>query len=321
MTLKIALLATGRIAEHELAPALAQAEGAELWSVLSRDPARAADFAARHSAGSPTPAYTDLEALLQDPTLDAVLIATPDKLHAEQTIACARAGKHVLVEKPMATDRDSGREMVDACAEARVKLGVAYHVRWHLGHRKLVTECAAGTFGELRHMRLQWSSPVPDATSWRAHPEVGRWWSLAAVGTHCLDQLRWIMVPHCGEIVEMKSIISNDVFSSPHDETAVLSFKFESGATGEICSSVLFQGPRRMELYGTGGFALAENTLGPTGDGKIETDDGPLEYTPRNPYVGEIEDFVGAVRDDRAPEVGGEEGLRNVDLLLKAIGA
>ena len=321
MTLNIAMLATGRIAEHELAPALTDAEGAQLWSVFRRDKDRAQAFAARHGAKSADPAHTDLDALLSDPALDAVLIATPDKLHAEQTIAAARAGKHVLVEKPMATDRESGQAMVDACAEAGVKLGVAYHIRWHLGHRALIDECAKGTFGELRHLRLQWSFPAPDASNWRAQPEVGRWWGLAGVGTHCLDQLRWFMRPHCGEIVEMKSVISNKTFGSPHDETAILSFQFESGATGEICTSVLFPGPRRFELYGADGYALGENTLGPTGDGTIVTHTGSFEYPTRNPYVGEIEDFVQAVRDDRAPEVDGEEGLRNVDLLLKAVGA
>lgn len=320
MTLNIGLIATGRIAEHELAPALTHSNGAQLWSVLSRDLTRASDFAKRHGAASAAAAYTNLDSMLADPELDAVLIASPDKLHADQTIAAAQAGKHVLVEKPMATDRETGQAMVEACASAGVKLAVAYHMRWHMGHRALYEQSQAGNFGDLRHMRLQWSFPAPDAANWRAKPDVGRWWSLAGVGTHCLDQLRWFMRPTCGEIVEMKSLISNDTFGSPHDETAILSFRFENGATGELCSSVLFPGPRRMELYGSGGYALCENTLGPTGDGTIVTHAGDLSYTPQNPYVGEIEDFVAAVKYDRPPEVDGEEAMHNVDLLLKAVG-
>ncbi|MFT5390728.1 MAG: 1,5-anhydro-D-fructose reductase (1,5-anhydro-D-mannitol-forming) [Gammaproteobacteria bacterium] len=321
MTCNIGLLATGRIADDELAPALTEANGAQLWSVLSRDEARARDFAVRHKAAAPTSAHTDFAQMLADPNLHAVLIATPDKLHVEQAIAAARAGKHVLVEKPMATDREGGQAMIDTCHDAGVTLAVAYHLRWHMGHRALREQCLAGAFGELRHMRLQWSFPAPNATNWRAHPDVGRWWGLAGVGTHCLDQLRWFMLPNCGEIVEMKSVISNQVFSSQHDETAILSFKFESGATGEICTSVLFPGPRRMEVYGSKGYALCENTLGPGGDGRIETQDGEFQYTPRNPYVGEIEDFAQAIAQGRSPEVDGVEGLRNVDLLLKAVGA
>ena len=103
MTIKFAMIGTGRIAENKLLPAMAAADGAELWNVLSRNKARAAKTAEAFGAKSPSPAHDDLAMLLADPDLDAVLIATPDKLHADETIAAAKAGKHVFVEKPMAT--------------------------------------------------------------------------------------------------------------------------------------------------------------------------------------------------------------------------
>ncbi len=103
MTLRIAMIGSGGIAERKLLPALAAADNAELWSVLSRDKARAANVAAQFGAGSPNAAHDSLDSLLADPDLDAVLIATPDRLHADQAIAAARAGKHILCEKPMAT--------------------------------------------------------------------------------------------------------------------------------------------------------------------------------------------------------------------------
>ena len=89
--LRVAMIATGGIAETALAPAIRQAAGAELWSVLSRDAGRARDFAERHGAASPRPAHTDIDALLADPDLDAVVIASADSLHAGQCVAAARA--------------------------------------------------------------------------------------------------------------------------------------------------------------------------------------------------------------------------------------
>jgi 1,5-anhydro-D-fructose reductase (1,5-anhydro-D-mannitol-forming) len=320
MPLKFALLGTGRIANDQLAPALAAAPGAELWSVLSRDLDRARDFARRHGARAPSPAYADLDRLLADPALDAVLIATPDKLHAAQAIRAARAGKHVLCEKPMVTSAADGRAMIDACKRAGIKLGVAYHMRWHDGHRSLARAAREGAFGELRHMRVLWSYRAADASNWRASSEVGRWWSLGGVGTHLLDQIRWFLCPQAGEVVEQSSVISRGVFRGPHDETALLALRFESGATAELCSSVLFAAPRRFELYGSDGYAVGEDTLGAGGDGSMWTHDGPFEFEVRNPYVGEIEDFVAAVAENRAPEVDGEEGLRNCELLLEATG-
>ena len=319
MTLNIAMVATGGIADTQLAPALAEAADARLWSVFSRDRTRAAQFARKHGAMSPEPAHDDLYHLLADPELDAVIIASPDKLHADQANRAARAGKHILTEKPMATDRRSAAEMVNAADQAGVKLAVAYHMRWHMGHRALHQAVGSGALGTLRHMRIQWPTPARHADGWRAQSEVGRWWALAAVGTHCLDQIRWFMTPHCGAVTGFHSHINRQGFNGPHDETALLTFQFENGSTAELCCSVLFQGPRVMEIYGSEGYAICSETLGPHGEGRIETHDGSLQYVPANPYVGEINDFVTAIREDRTAEVDGREGAANVDLLLRAV--
>ena len=118
MTVNIAVIGPGKIARNQLAPALNQVADARFWGVLSRDRQRGIEFAEAHKAKSPEPVHTQLESLLSDPDLDAVIIATPDKLHAERTIACAAAGKHVLVEKPMATDVESAKAM-GASTQAR----------------------------------------------------------------------------------------------------------------------------------------------------------------------------------------------------------
>jgi 1,5-anhydro-D-fructose reductase (1,5-anhydro-D-mannitol-forming) len=319
MSLNIAILGPGRIANDSLAPAIRRVDGVNLWSVLSRDRGRAAAFAEKHGAAAPQPAYDDLDALLSDPDLHAVLIASPDRLHADQAIRAARAGKHVFTEKPMAAEADECRAMVEACSSAGVRLGVAYHMRWHAGHRRLAQMAHAGGFGELRHMRVMWSRRQADASNWRASPEVGRWWSLAGVGTHCLDQVRWFMLPSCGEVVRVRSAINRQVWGSPHDETAAVVLQFENGATAEICTSVVFDAPRRMEVYGSSGHAICENTLGPGGDGTITTHEGALDYDVADPYDGEIADFVAAIDEAREPEVGGAEATRNVEILLEAI--
>ena len=318
MSLKIAMLATGRIAETALAPAINQADGATLWSVYSRDLGRAQGFAEKHGAQSATPAYADLDELLADDELDAVMIASPDGLHAEQTVAAANAGKHVLTEKPMTTSAEAAAAMIAACDLSKVKLGVAYHLRWHDGHRKLHGLFQAGKFGTLRHMRLQWPM-VSGPDNWRAQSDVARWWCLSGVGTHCLDQIRWFMGPNHGEVKRMEKLITRHVHQGPHEETAILALEFESGATAEMCNSVLFPGPRRMEIYGSDGYALCENTLGAEGAGTIVTHEGDFDFDVVNPFRGEVEDFARAVAEDRTPEVGGAEGARNVELLLEAV--
>lgn len=318
MTLKVAMIGTGRIAEMKLLPALANTKDAELWSVLSRDAGRAADVGKTFGAQSATPGYSDINAMLADPELDAVIIATPDKLHSEQAIAAAKAGKHVFCEKPMTTSLAEADAMIKACDEAGVKLGVAFHLRWHEGLRRLHKAVSDGQLGDLRHIRVQWSSLAPDAAGWRADTDVGKWWSLAGVGTHCLDQILWFMEPSCGEVVDVKSVISRDVWKGPNDETALISMKFANGATADLCSSVVFAGPTQFELYGTKGYAKGEGAVGISGEGRMWTDKGDWDFPVVDPYQLEIEDFAAAVKEDRAPEVDGVMGKRNTAILLKA---
>jgi UDP-N-acetyl-2-amino-2-deoxyglucuronate dehydrogenase len=319
MTLNIALIGTGGIVENGHAQALTELPSAQLWSVLSRDINRAKEFAKQYGAASPEPAYDLLDALLADPSLDAVIIATPDKLHRDQAVACAKAGKHVLLEKPMATDIEGAEAIVSASEQANIKLGICYHLRWHLAHKEIIKRVRAGELGNLRHIRTLWSWKAPDDSNWRASPELGRWWSLAGVGTHCLDLARWIMIPDSGEVAQLKSTINQSVWGGPHDETAVISLKFESGSTAEICSSVLFDAPSRLEIYGSDGFAICEGTFGRDGSGRAWTNNGEIKFGQQQPFVGLLDDFVRSIAEDRKPEADAVEGEKNVRLLLESI--
>ena len=138
--------------------------------------------------------------------------------------------------------------------------------------------------------------------------------------THCLDQIRWLMMPGCGEIVVQENLISREVWKGPHDETALISLAFESGATAEICTSVLFNAPKRMEVFASDTYAICDDTLGPHGAGDISIGGEPMEFEVANPYAGRD----CGLRRCRArwtgpPEVDGREGLRNVETLVAAV--
>jgi len=317
--MNIAILGPGGIADDQHAPAVLNHQGTTLWSVLSRSAERAEAFSIRHSLKAPNPAHTDLTELLSDPLLDAVIIATPDRLHSIQVLAAARARKHILLEKPMATSVSECDAMIDACRTNDVTLAMAYHLRWHRGHRMIRQQVGSGSLGALRHIRVHWTFQAPDGSNWRSSPETGRWWALAANGTHCLDLIRWMMMPTEGEITRIQSLLSSAKFGSIHDETAVVSLAFESGATAEFCVSVQFDSPSRIEIYGDAGSALLDGTMGRHGAGEIVLNGEPVSYSVENPFQAEFNDFIEAVREGRPPEVDGEEGRRNVALLLEAI--
>ena len=130
MPLGWAIVSTGLHPDNKIAPAINAADA----------------FAQKHGAKA---AYDSLDALLQDSRVDAVFIALPNFLHLEHTLPVAKAGKHVLVEKPMATTLEDSVAMVRSCREAGVKLATGYHLRTHPGHilaRRLILE---GTLGQV----------------------------------------------------------------------------------------------------------------------------------------------------------------------------
>jgi len=319
MKVRLAVLGLGGIARSRLLPAVARSEAAQLWSVLSRNRQRAGEAARNFGAASSDPAHDRLEALLADPDLDGVIIAAPDALHAPIAIAAAKAGKHVLTEKPMAISLDQADAMIAACDAGGVCLGVAYHLRWHPALRALWRAAQDGRFGILRHMRLQWTWLEDDNSDWRAKAESTRWWSMSGVGTHMLDQILWFLTPSCGDVVEIRTVLSREVWGGPHDETAIVAVRFESGATAEFCSSVLIRAPSRFELYGSNGWMVGRDIVSEGGGGTVESHEGPWNFEPCDPYLGEIDDFAAAIRDRRPPEVDGHMGRRNCALMLRAI--
>lgn len=317
--MNIAIIGPGGIADDQHAPAIRAHAQTSLWSVLSRSEDRARAFAERHEMAAPRPAYTVLDELLADTELDAVVIASPDRLHARQVVACAEAGKHILLEKPMATSVEECICMIDACERNRVTLAMAYHLRWHAGHRIVQKLIQDGALGTLRHVRIHWTFEAPDGENWRSLPESGRWWSLAANGTHCLDMIRWMMCANECEITDLRCLISKAKFNSVHDETAMVSMLFKSGATAEFCVSVQFDSESRIEIYGDMGEIRMEGTMGRHGSGEIRHNGKEVQFEIRNPFLDGLNDFVEAVAGVHKPEVGAEEGLKNVEILLQAI--
>lgn len=319
--MKCAILGPGGIADDQHAPAVTAHPQATLWSVLSRSAERGADFARRHRLASPEPVHTSLDSLLADPDLEGVIIATPDRLHEEQTIAAAKAGKHILLEKPMATSLASCNRMIQACDGEGVTLAMAYHHRWHAGHRQLQSRVADGILGPLRHMRVHWTFEAPDGGNWRSQPETGRWWALAANGTHCLDLIRWFMLPTEGDITDIRCLVSRAKFDSPHDESSIVLLRFASGVTAEFCVSVQYTSDPRVEIYGDNGWIRMENTLGRHGAGLIVHNGREIGFPQQNPFMGELDDWIRSALEGRSPEVSAVEGRANVEWLLKAIQA
>ena len=308
--LRLGLVGTGAFAARLLTPAI-RASSVRFRSVLSREAARAQAFAQAEGAER---GFSRLEELLADPELDAVWVATPDPTHEELVLAAARAGKHVLCEKPLSISAASARRMRDGCAAAGVKLGVAYHCRHHPAHLKLFELLARGDLGRVLRVRTRFTIQMKDASNWRARSP-NPWWAMAAIGTHLVDFSCAIL----GEgVKDVFARFSSPVFSAENEELALVSLGFEDGASADVEAALcLAQVPSRLEVIGTKGWVVSDGTIGPRG-GKMLVNGEALAFEDGDPYRGELEDFARACAEGREPAVSGAMGARNVEVLEAA---
>lgn len=185
------VIGVGDVTEVKSAPEIFRAEDSDVVHVMRRDAERVRDFAVRHGIGRWS---TDAQAVIDDPEVTAVYVATPTATHAEYAIAAARAGKHVLVEKPMAMSSDECRRMVEAADQAGVRLWVAYYRRALPRFARIRELLEAGTLGRLLSVQTTWRKPT-DFTGWRWDPQVNRGGEFYETACHTLDILDLLLGP------------------------------------------------------------------------------------------------------------------------------
>jgi predicted dehydrogenase len=257
---RIGLIGGGWIGSHHGHNVLKN-PAAELVAIADPQPDRIQAFMAQ--AGVSVRAYPDYETLLRQDDVDAVIVASPNSMHAEQTVAAAQAGKHIYCEKPMALNLDDCKKMAAAVKQAGVKFLIGYHRRFNplVQHAKKLA--ADGYLGELFHVESDYLHHVPgdwDIWSWIGKPEIGG--SLFHAGSgHNVDLIRFFG----GEIVEVacfKDIYLPRATQVETEDTAIAIFRFENGMLGKVlfCVGPILPFTFNFALYGTRG-TLINNKL------------------------------------------------------------
>ena len=332
-----ALVSTGRHADTLVAPAIRGAEDTQLVAVCSRDQAQAEAFADKHGAQA---AYTSLEALVADARVDAVFIASPNFLHASYTTIAAQAGKHVLVEKPMAVQVDEAVEMVRTCQAHGVKLGVGFHLRYHPGHQEARRLIAEGVLGTITLVQAQWGGGIRGRTeipfevfrearsgrrsAWWGHPEgVGGAWAMMAQGVHCVDLLHFLLGQH---VVEVTALTDGQTQASPLERLATMCLRFEGGTIGTVCCGFKMPDSKNdATLYGSHGRIILGHSLWITLQGSLEVVSDTVQTTrsyPPDPlalYTRQVEAFNYAIQHDTEPIASGLDGLRVVQATVAMV--
>ncbi|HEC43899.1 MAG TPA: Gfo/Idh/MocA family oxidoreductase [Bacteroides sp.] len=327
--IKWAVIGSGGIARRRTIPeGIVPADNAKLVSVYDIDAEANNDVAKEFNAS----AFNSLEDLLAS-DVDAVYVASPANMHHDQVIACARAKKHVLCEKPLGMTIEEAENMIKVCKEEGVVLGTGFMMRFHTQHQAALQMIQDGKLGKPVYGRAQlscWYPPMDGA--WRQSPETGGGGSLMDMGSHCIDLLEMFF----GKLKSVSCFINNSVHSYESEDSAVVALNFENGAMATVDTYFCIpdnSSKNVLELYGSGGSILAKGTIGQGDAGEmvafLEGEDagydaqqardagGGIEINPApvNTYLAEIDEFSQAVLDNREPKNNLEISLQSQKVL------
>lgn len=306
------IIGAGGVADRQMLPNIRDLPQARVQAVMVRDRERAEKLAHKYGASR---GYNQVLDLLADRDVDAVYVATPVNLHAEQVIAAAEHGKHVLCEKPMALNVTECQRMVQACARHGVKLMVCFPLRFLPAHQKMREMVQGGDLGEIVFARIQLAKWYPlDATAWRSDPAQAGGGVLMDLGSHLLDFFRFVV----GEMGEVSAALSHGTAGVAVEDTAAVRVRFVRGGHGFVDTSFRVPHPQNLvEIYGTRGTLLR----GPGDSGfRLLTPHGEETFpqAPVHLHRAEMEHFSQCILEDQEPLSTGLDGLRNIALIQAA---
>lgn len=322
-TVRWGIIGVGDVTELKSGPALQQADRSELVAVMRRSGDKAADYAARHGVAR---WYDDADALIADPEVDAVYVATPPDSHRDYALRVAAAGKPVYVEKPMARTAAECDTMIDACALAGVPLFVAYYRRAMPRFAQVRELLTSGAIGAPRtvSVRLQRSSadvagPIaPADLPWRLRPEISGGGLFVDLGSHTLDLLDWLL----GPVTRATGVAANQGGHYDAEDVVAGVFEFSSGVRGVgVWSFDSAEDRDEVEITGTAGsvcFSSFEpeplRLRGAHGDRLIEA---PYPRTVQQPLIQTVVDDLTGRGVCPSTGVSAARTARVVDTLLR----
>jgi len=301
------LIGCGDISQKRVAPALRDLQNCELVAVSRARPELAESFAKQFGAKR---WFGDWRDLIKDDEIQAVYIATPVYLHAEQTIAAAEAGKHVLCEKPMGMNSAECNRMIDACHQNQVTLGVAYYRHFYPVVQRMKALIADNEIGfpVLAQVNaFEWFEPdTAHPRRWLLKKEQSGGGPMFDFGCHRIEVLQDLF----GEIEEVKAVSANGFFKREVEDVCNATLKFKKGTCANLAVAHSAHEPRdTFDIYGSRGSlhvtVLNEGSLRVVTPSGERTETHPPAANIHQPL---IEDFAAAIIEGRQPIVTGAIG-------------
>jgi len=314
--LKVAIMGLGSYA-NRVAEAMQSCTMAKVTGVISGTPSKIKDWQAKyHIPDKNCYNYENFDNIKDNPDIDAVYVITPNALHKDQTIRVAKAGKHVICEKPMAINAKEAQEMIDACKKANVKLLIGYRMHFEAKTLEIIRMRNEGEFGKALFFQGLCGFRIGDPTQWRLNKKLSGGGAMMDIGIYAVNGSRYMIGEEPIWVTAQETKTDPVKFKEGIDETIIFQFGFPGGAVASCLSTYSMSNLDRFFLNGEKGFAEMQPSTG-YGPIKARTNKAELTNTHITHQTTQMDEMAAIILQGKKPvvPVDGEEGLKDMKII------
>ena len=318
-----AVVGLGRLAIDQILPAMAKSKYCKPVALVSGSAEKARKIAAQYGIkDSSIYSYETYDQLAQNPDVKVIYIVLPNALHAEYVVRGAKAGKHILCEKPMATTATDCERMIAACSAANVKLMIAYRQQYEPMNREMAKMVADGKLGALRTLIATNTQDEGDPTQWRLRRKLSGGGCMPDVGIYCLNAARFLSKEEPIEVMAATFQPKDDPRFTEVESTCTFTLRFPSGLIATCSSGYSGHRSQFLRLEGADAWAELNPAFGYTGlklrtsrlvDGKEVVMEPSIEA--KDQFAEEMDHMALCALHGTEPHTPGEEGLHDQRLI------
>jgi predicted dehydrogenase len=321
--LRVAIMGLGSYGTR-VAEAMKDCKKAKLVGVISGTPSKIKDWQSKYNIPEKNCYnYENFDAIKNNPDIDAVYVITPNALHHPQSIRVAKAGKHVICEKPMAINAKEGQEMVDACKKANVKLLIGYRMHLEPKTLEIIRMRKDGEFGKVLFFQGLTGFRIGDPNQWRLNRQLAGGGAMMDIGIYSINGARYMIGEEPVWVTAQETKTNPEKFKEGVDETILFQLGFPGGAVASCLSTYTMNNLDRFFLNGEKGFAEMQPSTG-YGPIKARTNKGELTHTHVTHQTVQMDEMAGMILEGKQPivPVDGEEGVKDmkiIDAIFEAV--
>ena len=315
-TMRVAIMGLGNYATR-VAEAMRSCKRAKITGLISGTPSKIKSWQERYGVPDRNCYnYENFDQIKNNQDIDAVYVITPNALHHDQVIRVAKAGKHVICEKPMALNEKEGREMVEACRSANVKLLVGYRMHFEPKTLQVINMRKNGEFGKILFFQGLCGFAIGDPGQWRLNKKLAGGGSLMDIGIYAINGSRYMTGEEPIWVTAQETKTDPVKFKEGVDETIQFQFGFPSGAVASCLSTYSMNNLDKFFLNGNSGYAEMQPS---TNYGPImgHTHKGELDAPVVTHQTVQMDEMAAILFDGKLPvvPVDGEEAVKDLRLI------